>query len=360
MRPILRRAALAALAVLVAAGAAVVGPRAPEAGSALESPALVAGYSFRPVRTVRLSASAVRSAVELDWWGGTYVTTTGEPVTLLVADAYPVDESVARAWAGFFAGLVHGAELRSLRVHVAPLEWVEEICGRGASGCYGDSEMFVPGETVGGVSPSTVAAHEYGHHVAANRSNAPWSALDWGTKRWASGANVCARTAAGYLFPGNEDGNYRLNPGEAFAEAYRVLNEKRSGAASFEWPLVDPSFLPDSAALARVEEDVLRPWTTPTTRTYSLRFSPRTSRSWSVRLATPRDGDLRATLRLPAGAGHSLTLLSADGDQVLARGRWAGVDSRTLGYRVCGHRSLVLRVTRNGRPGRFSVQVSRP
>jgi hypothetical protein len=45
---------------------------------------------------------------------------------------------------------------------------------------------------------------------------------------------------------------------------------------------------------------------------------------------------------------------------VLARGLWAGVSSKTLNYRVCGHRSLVLRVTRNGRRGRFSVQVSRP
>jgi hypothetical protein len=357
VRPILRRAALAALAALVAAGAAVVGPRAPEAGPALESPALFANRSFRPVRTVRLSASAVRSASELDWWGGTYVTTTGEPVTLLVADAYPVDESVARAWARFFAGLVHGAELRSLRVYVAPLEWVEEICGRGASGCYGDSELFVPGEAVDGVSPSTVATHEYGHHVAANRSNAPWSALDWGTKRWASGANVCARTAAGYLFPGNEDGNYRLNPGEAFAEAYRVLNERRSGAASFEWPIVDPSFMPDPAALGRVEQDVLRPWTGPTTRTVSARLS---ARQWSVRLATPLDGDLRATLRLAPGSAHELALLSADRSKVLARGLWAGVGSKKLNYRVCGARSVVLRVTRNGRAGRFSVQVSTP
>jgi hypothetical protein len=205
-----------------------------------------------------------------------------------------------------------------------------------------------------------VANHEYGHHVAANRSNAPWSGLHWGTKRWASGANVCARTAAGYLFPGNEDGNYRLNPGEAFAEAYRVLNEKRTGAASFDWSLVDPSFLPDPAALKRVEEDVLRPWTTPATRTFSARFSPRTPRTWSVRLTTPLDGDLRVTLRLPAGAGHSLTLLSADGGKLLARGLWAGVGTRTLGYRVCGNRSLVVRVTRNGRPSLFSVQVSRP
>jgi hypothetical protein len=360
VRPILRRAALAALAALVAAGAAMVGPPAPEAGQALEPPALFATQSFRAVRTVRLSASGARSAAELHWWGGAYVTTTGEPVTVFVADAYAVDELVARAWAGFFAGLVHGAELRSLRVHVAPLEWVEEICGRGALGCYGNSEMFVPGETVDGVSPSTVATHEYGHHVAANRSNAPWSALDWGTKRWASGTNVCARTAAGYLFPGNEDGNYRLNPGEAFAEAYRVLNEKRTGATSFDWSLVDPSFLPDPAALERVEEDVLRPWSTPTTRRFSARFSPRTSRTWSVRLATPLDGDLRATLRLPAESGHALTLLSADRHKVLARGLWAGVSSKTLNYRVCGRRSLVLRVTRNGRRGRFSVQLSRP
>ena len=40
----------------------------------------------------------------------------------------------------------------------------------------------------------------------------------------------CSKTAAGVLFPGAEDvARYSLNPGEAFAETYRVLNEQKLG-----------------------------------------------------------------------------------------------------------------------------------
>jgi hypothetical protein len=360
VRPILRRAALAALAALVAAGAAVVGPGAPEVGPTLEPPLLVAGQSFRPIRTAMLSPSAKRSIGTAQWWGGQYLTSAGEPVTVFVSELYPMNEAVARSWANFFAGLVHGEELRSLRVYIAPIDQVASMCGADALGCYGSSTMIISGDTVDGVAPTSVATHEYGHHVAANRLNPPWNTLDWGTKRWASGANVCARTAAGYLFPGNEDGNYHLNPGEAFAETYRVLNERLKGEASVDWQIVDSSFFPDSAALERVQQDVLEPWTAPATRRFSARFSSRQSRRWSVRLTTPLDGDLKVTLRLPAGSGHELTLLSADRSNVLARGLWAGSSSKTLNYRVCGARSLVLRVARNGRPGRFSVQANTP
>ena len=98
-----------------------------------------------------------------------------------------------------------------------------------------------------GVDPKMIATHEYGHHVAFNRVNPPWQAVDWGTKRWASYANVCTRTAAGSAYPGDEDGHYLQNPGEAFAETYRLLNESEAGATNFIWPIVDRSFfqLPD-------------------------------------------------------------------------------------------------------------------
>jgi hypothetical protein len=55
-----------------------------------------------------------------------------------------------------------------------------------ALGCYGGQTLVVVGESMDGIAPSSIATHEYGHHVAANRSNAPWPAIDWGTKRWAS------------------------------------------------------------------------------------------------------------------------------------------------------------------------------
>ena len=65
--------------------------------------------------------------------------------------------------------------------------------------------------------------HEYGHHIAAHRSNAPLAALDFGPKRWSSYELVCSNTIDGKLAPGDEGDNYLSNPGEAWAEAYARL-----------------------------------------------------------------------------------------------------------------------------------------
>jgi hypothetical protein len=335
----------------------------PDGAARLEAPSLFsidAPYGVPDTR--RLSARTLRAFEDDLWWGGAYTTSTGERVTVFFWLDYPVDHVAASRWAEFFAGLVHGRELGSLRAYVAPQVEVAAICGSpSALGCYGESKLFTIGETAYGFAPSTIAAHEYGHHVAANRVNAPWLALDWGTKRWASGANICARTVAGTAFPGNESFLYRLNPGEGFAEAYRVLNEKRAGAAAFDWPLVDSRFIPDDAALQRIEQDVLQPWSAPTTRTFPAHFSARQgrTRAWSHPVATPLDGDLTVKLRVP-GLGYQLTLLSSDRGAVLARGRSAGRTTKTLRYRVCGTRSVVVRVSGTGTARPFSVQVSVP
>ena len=63
---------------------------------------------------------------------------------------------------------------------------VQALCGRSALGCYGDNQLVMTGDAVGGFEPEDVARHEYGHHVAFNRSNTPWKGLEWGPKRWAS------------------------------------------------------------------------------------------------------------------------------------------------------------------------------
>jgi hypothetical protein len=68
------------------------------------------------------------------------------------------------------------------------------ICGDDAAGCYSGGELVFIGDPVGAWTPEGTARHEYGHHIAANRANPPWRALDWGTKRWAS---VCKREFRG-------------------------------------------------------------------------------------------------------------------------------------------------------------------
>jgi hypothetical protein len=205
-----------------------------------------------------------------------------------------------------------------------------------------------------------VAAHEYGHHIAANRVNPPWLALDWGTKRWASLAGICARTAAGTAFPGEEGTNYSFNPGEAFAESYRVLVETAGSAVGFAWPIVDPSFRPDEAALAAVREDVLHPWAAPTTTTVRARFAGR-AHVWSRTIATPLDGDLRIRISVPGGGGtDDLTLRTSDGRTLLAKSTWDNSGGKAVAYRICGTRSLKVRVTRVGAATRFTLHITSP
>src|SRR5918999_104854 len=138
-------------------------------------------------------------------WGGVYPTSTGENVRVTVSDRYPVDETMARGWAEYLASLLHGPELVRVTLYLAPYSEVQALCGFDALACYsGQRELIVaPREDFPeGPTAQAVVAHEYGHHVAANRLNPPWDASGYGTKRWASRIGVCAKTEALTLFPG--------------------------------------------------------------------------------------------------------------------------------------------------------------
>jgi hypothetical protein len=172
--------------------------------------------------------------------------------------------------------LIHGPELGSLTAYLEPLSEVQQQCGSQALACYDPSRstLYAPGDDPSAdLSAEAVVTHEYGHHVAQHRVNLPWAAVDYGTKRWATYEQVCARSEDGELHPGAEtQPAYQLNPGEAFAETYRVLNERHAGIPEFAWQVVSQSLYPDDTALALVEQDVTSPWqaTTHATRTAAL------------------------------------------------------------------------------------------
>ena len=273
-------------------------------------------------------------------WGGTYPTgdALGTSIHVEVSDTIPVDPTLPTRWAQFFGSLVHGPELSSLTLDLEPQVEVELSCGSGALACYRRSSSTIfasPDDQPNEPSARDVLIHEYGHHVSNHRSDAPWPAEDYGTKRWATYEHVCVRAGNGTALPGNEGEGYALNPGEAFAEAYRVLNLTRDGISPTGWDVVDPSFRPDATALRLLEQDVLHPWTGPTTATY------RGTGTRLLRVATPLDGSF-------AARGAPLALLIS-GKPVL-RGR-------LVRYRVCGQRTVVLRVLA---PGPWAVTVSRP
>ncbi len=212
--------------------------------------------------------------------------------------------------------------------------------------------LVAPGENpFADTSAEGVIAHEYGHHVASFRSNAPWTAVDTGTKRWASYIQVCSRTQRGELFPGAESlPNYRLNPGEGFAEVYRLLNERRLGLAESPWGVVSNALLPDDTALSLVEQDVLQPWTGTT----ATKFSGTRNHSYSV--ATPLDGTL--TVRLTA-AGKK-TRYRVDvllGSRRVVRKTGASVAAPTT---ICGQRTAQIRLTRTAGTGGYALTVIKP
>ena len=130
---------------------------------------------------------------DIPWIEHVYTASTNEQVDVSVSSAYPADQPIGQRWADFFAALPHGPELARLKAYVAPLSEVQVICGGSAVGCYGDDQLIVTNEPALGFAPEEVARHEYGHHIALNRSNAPWRAFDWGPKRWATAAHVCSR-----------------------------------------------------------------------------------------------------------------------------------------------------------------------
>ena len=72
--------------------------------------------------------------------------------------------------------------------------------------------MVAPGEVVADISPEEVVRHEYGHHVAFHRLNAPVDGRRLGAERWASAANVCAKVSPRGL-SGDEGGELRAQPG---------------------------------------------------------------------------------------------------------------------------------------------------
>lgn len=353
----LATAALAAAALAaVAAGAHAARPalKAPSAAAIADGPAAI--------RDTRLASGGARSLqAARAYWGGVYTAFTGETVTIHVSTRYPQDDSRAQRWADFLAGLVHGPELSRLTAYLAPLDEVQSICGEQALACYsaGDQLLVTPGDDPDSdTSAEAVITHEYGHHVAANRLNPPWSAIDYGTKRWASYEQVCRRTAAGELHPGAEQtDDYQTNPGEAFAETYRVLNERKAGQPEAPWDVVSQALYPDDTALALLEQDVTSPWSADASSARGGVLPKRGTATRSYAVATPLDGTFAATLRVPRSLGATLTLYS--GSTRLARTSTSR-GSASLHATVCGSRSLRLAVTRRAGSGAFRLAVANP
>jgi hypothetical protein len=299
-------------------------------------------------------------------WGGGIQASNGETVTIFFSDSYPQDPAFARSWADFMTSLVHGTELSSVTILLAPLTEVQRYCGGAALACYSPSSGRIVAsatDPVPGTTAKGVLIHEYGHHVASSRRNTPFSAGDYGTKRWSSHMNICARAQKGQVFPGAEDADhYMLNPGEGFAESYRVLNEQRLGLPQEAWDIVSTALAPNARALALLLQDVAQPWTHNMTGT--LRATLTASHpTRTVRFTTPLDGALFVTPRQTGRVKVGFRLQSSGG--IAAARTFSGAAAPRVATSVCGERRFTARLTLVGgvaRSARTSVSltVSRP
>ena len=287
-------------------------------------------------------------------WGGAYPAGDryGTYVKIQVSDSYPVDQALPQDWATYLGSLVHGPELARLTLNLVPLSSVQSLCGAQALACYDPQrqEIFAsPEDQLNSPPAKEIVTHEYGHHLANNSSDAPWRALDYGTKRWSSYENICAKAAAGTASPGDEGTHYFQNSGEAFAESYRMLNLQKQGQTNIGWEIVARSFLPDATALALLEQDIATPWTGPTASTLHGSFGTGVVRTFKVQ--TQLDGSFSAHLISPTKAKMRLALYN--GSTLVQSGT-------NIRYEICGQRTLTLKVQRLSGRGTFTVNVSKP
>jgi hypothetical protein len=248
-----------------------------------------------------------------------YPTKEGTSVKVAISDGYngTVDSTVAQSYVDFLDSLDHGPELAQLRVVIAPPSEVVSTCGGqdGTLACYdsGTSTMYVPGDSTSvsdsGVTTSYVVAHEYGHHIAANRSSPPFTAFAWGPKYWASYEHVCDRATRGLLWPGDEAANYSANPGEGWAETYAQLKYP-----DVTWQFT-PLLKPDAGAFAAARQDVLNPWQHRLTKVFTGTFGARGSNTRRFTFPLTLDGSMSVRLYGPRKTNYNLALASAGKDQ---------------------------------------------
>jgi hypothetical protein len=265
--------------------------------------------------------------------------------------------------ASFIGTLDHGFEIELLSVQLDTEFQLGFDCGVGAEACYfvGENKIVIGGYEVmdgDGATFEFVLAHEYGHHVAAHRDMpAPFGeAVDWGTARWASEENVCRGKRSGRLFPGDQEGNYFENPGEAFAESFA---HNRFPELDVRWRYLG-SLRPAPASLRAIREDTLSPWQGRTSFVLAGRVPARGEGAAVESLRTPLDGMVSLRPVSLRRHGYELALRSRAGRHLRSSREGLG-PQRQLDFTVCGQSRLRLVITSTrARPGPFKLLIQRP
>ena len=277
-------------------------------------------------------------------WDGTYPTgdAAGTSVHIIVADSYPVDQTLPQSWATYLGSLPHGAELGRLTLNLMPLSTAadEPVLRRPVARLLRPVDRDDLRRARG---PAGRAAGE-GDRDARVRpphreqpERRAVAAEDYGTKRWSSYENICARAAAGTASPGDEGAAYSQNPGEAFAESYRVLALTDARPDAEQLGHRQPELLPerDGAAAAAGGHHLTLDRADACTTCTGRSATARPGRSASRRRST---GSFIARLHAPSKARFALELYN--------RGTLVARSRTNVRFEICGQRSLTLKVQR--------------
>ena len=241
-----------------------------------------------------------------------YKTKDGTPIPITVAASFAGDPAVAQTYADFLGTLPHGSELADLKVTIVPSAKVNADCG----GQQGDSSARllldaqqrhdVPGDlqaAAAGVTASYVITHEYGHHVAAHRSDAPLSAPDYGPKRWSSYELVCRDRPAAAV-PRERGGVLPPEPGRELGGDVRAARLPEA-AMDVLRPAEAGRGCPRRRAGGRLE-----PWTGPMTKRLRGTFAAGGPATQSFKLPLTLDGAMKLSLAGPKGTNLDLRVTS--------------------------------------------------
>jgi hypothetical protein len=353
-------AALAAAASMAAgASAADARPRAQPLDPSRLGRQPVGAIRDRVVSDSRMALVVPKARVPSGPFEGRYPVSGGYSVRVLLSESYEPDVRVSQSVADYLSTLLHGGEIRGVTVFLGSREELDLVCGRLAEACFnaGDNTMLVPAvPPPSGISQEDILAHEYGHALANGRSNYPFPAIAFGTKRWASYERVCPRFLRVLVDPEARI-TYRTDPGEAFADSYRIIN----GGNPRLW-VFDRRYFPNPVDRRLIRQDVLQPWfQRPPFRLAGSFPAGRPGISTRrLRIATPLDGILRIRLQEPPGADFEVSVQAAGQPRPpiapARRGRFAN-RAEAL---ICGQRSFGVTVRRLSGYGRFTLSVQRP